>query len=1426
MHKNRITTVRTVKLNRLALLATVALLSAAGLSLYLLQGAQERRMSREALATARRLRDTGEPDLAARHLSQHLGLHPDDVEALALRAELLAAAARGTDQYLGAAQAQEQLVRSAPDAPASQAARRRLADLYVKYGESTRSGASSQISIELATLESRFQAAAVVARQLIDRGADDAGAHLLLAKALDGLAVPGDRKALNDAVREYRTVLAADPGEVDAAERLAAAYQDRLRDTTRAERVLDDLLAARPKSAAVRLVRYRFYAKARLDDRAAVELEQATRLAPEDLSVLISAAEHALRRGDTAGARLQLAKVPAAAAGDVRVLMTRGLIDFGDEQPEEAVDAWRKGLRASSGTDEEVTWWLTYSLLQLGRVSEAVPLLGQYRRLVGEDAPLLRFLEAQLDERNGMPYRALAALGMIRQRLDNRWETMIHVARGRCYESLWDESKAIEEYTKAIQSDPTAVVPRLSVAKIRLKRRPDEAAAEIRRGLALMPADPSLRVALAAALLRKEADRPAPRRDWAEFDRAWAKAAESSPNASAVVLMNADRMELDGRGDEAVRVLEAAARDAPRSAVAAIALADGLSRRGRTGPALDVLKRASAAAGDRASLRVARARALVALDRGGEARGVLTRDLGKLPPLDQSQVWMALGRLEAARGDAAAARRAFEEWARLVPGDPRPRLVLLDLALDQRDEPAARARVAEVLKLCGEADVAYRLARAKLLIFERDAAHPPEGSRDASLEEAGQLVEAVLSDAPELPAAQLLRAQVLERQGRIDEAINANQKSWEHGIEAALPRLVELLTRRRRFHTLAQLLGEGTGADPRVGLLSAHAFLRAGDADQASLVADQVARRLPDSAEASRWQARMLSYLGRDGDAEAALRALAERRGGATEPWLALLRFQAEHKRAPSTAEAAGRIKAEAKVDPPERVDAICLWAAGDSAGASKAYEAAIARRPDDLALRAEAARFYSETGRPVEAEAALREVLRRDPKNRPAARQLAVTQSARAADPAAWDQAWAALGPQGPETSAPEDRLARAVVLSRSPDPARRATAVGRLDELLADIRPDHPAAALARDYLARLLLEAGQPERASRVAAVSAGRGTDPASIALYAKALIQSKMPWDADVQLDRLGAISPGDPREAGLRARVIWDRSRPLEAAAALERAYADREGSPDAEGLGREAFLLLAGMGEEHNAPAERLGRRLARKHPALSWMPALVLARRGFHDEALQALRDAASATPAGREDLVETGRVTMTIAVGAANDPTTLGRAAAVLDAALRSDPAADELIVMSAMLRHVQGRYDEEASLYQTALEHRPESAVVLNNLAWVLSEGLHKPDHALKYADRLINVAGRTPQALDTRGVILTRLGRHDEAIRDLEDAVRREPGALHHLHLARALQRAGRTDDARKSRDLARRAGFSPKDLDPAEKADLQSVLSL
>ena len=1462
---------RTIHFNGKGALAVLVLIGAAVGGYFLLTARQDKKMRGKVLALVQELKQNDKTDLALRNLDEYLSLHPPDLEILLIKAKLLDNGAVPPERILDVARVYESVVRLNPEGEDAQKARRRLVELYVEFGDMLRMETMNhRLRADLATQENRSHVAESHAKQLIKYGDQEPEAHRLLAMTLDALSAPGDAKAVLEAVREYSIALKGDPTDLIAAKRLADLYLDRLNHKQRAQRVLDDILKALPekpsseqdrvKLVKVRMLRHKFFVKLRLDKEASEELEAATKIAPNDLTVLIAAAEDALRRRDTAAARLQLAKVPKTLRAHPRFKMIEGLVDFGDERPLEAIETWRQGLKSSSGTDADLSWWLAYALLQMDRIDEAETLIRQYGRLAGERTPLYGLLEAIREERTGRPAQAARRLERLVDLVGPHWAVTANLTLGRSYEALYDDKKAETAYRRAIQVDPKAVEPRLALAKLKLKTRAIDAVEELDKALQEIPGDPALKVALAGAFLRVQSELPLERRRWAGFDDAYRAAAAAAGDATAASLMLADRLTLSGQPEKSLEVLRKAAETTPKSASIAVALADSLSRRNQPNEAKDVLERALApeAAGDQATLRIARARVLSANNEGRKAREALTKDLDRLPVPDRIQVMIALAQIDTAKGNFEAARRHYETWSRLAPKDPRPRLILLELALDQSgDKPVDDKEIKDILKDLNAAtggtekvesnDIAYRLAQAKVMLYYHRSGKPLVSAVDSSkmidsgilLKQAEQLVDAVLFEAPELPAAVMSKAEVLVEQGKPDEAIGTYERAWKNGNEAALPRIVSLMAKQKRFAALTRLRSEAKGATTQVDLLSAQAFESAGDSTQARKIAENVARDLPDSPEVLGWQAKMLNYLVRFDDAESALRAMAERQLTSLDPWLALLKHQAQHRREAVPATIA-RIMDQIKTDQPELLHARCLWtaldpspktqpakdqAAKDLAVADKAFHLALAKHIDADSLLL-AAKYFEETDRPGEAKTLLTRLLAHEPQNRPATRQLAVLLSSPTGNREDRSRARELLAEVNP-TWPPDDRLAQALVNSRSLDAAENKAGIDQLQVLCDDLPPEHPVARSARDYLVDALKKRGEPgdsDRVLQISSVSAAEGTDPIAVGLYATALIQSKKP-DAAEWVDRLSALSPGDPLVARLRVKLLWNPNRALESAASLERAYRIREDQPDAETLGREVFTLLAEKGAECATVAERVGRKIAEKNPYAAWMPALIVARRAELDAAFDLLKIAVK-PGINSEDLKEAASVAMKIAV-AGGDPVTLAKADATLESALKIEPDSDDVLLMKAMLRHIQGRYEDEVQIYQQVLKHRPDNFVVLNNLAWALSEGLHRPEEGKAYVDKLFP-EDKNPDsdALDTRGVIYTRLKNYKLAVIDLEEAVRLEKNVLHYFHLARAYERDGRRADAKKCRDYVKKKGLSLEGVDAAERDDLKSMLEI
>ena len=1404
------------RFNLWAATAMLGLLLAGAVGTQVARAVQRRRVRATALAEARAEAADKRVAEALRRLDHYLKVEPRDPEARQLQARLMAEAARTPEEALHAGKVNEQLLNLEPEGPEAQAARRRLVELYVRYSDVTRNSALSRTAPEFVIAELHYHAAEKHARALLARGADDASAHRALATALDGLAVPGDTAALTEAVAEYEAARRRDPKDPAVAERLARLCRERLKDPARAQRVLDDLVAAEPDSADVRLVRFRDFLRQRKDDLAAREIEQAARISPQDLAIRLTAASDALRRGDIVAARRHLAAVPFSKRDDLRVRVLRGLVDFGEEHPEDAIDGWRQCLMTIGGTDAELTWWLGYALLQLGRVAEARPLVARFRQLEGDDSqPLYRVLRALLDERLGRPARAIRDLEWAQSRISDPWQEKLQLALGRCYDSLNDPSRALGAYRRAEASESRSASAWLAAAAILARTDAGAASRELQRARQALPEAPELRLALAQARLREQLALPADRRTWGAFDAELKAAADAAPTLGAVVLLRAERLRASGRGPEALALLGTAARRDPKQTGIWVAWGEVLARSGRTDEALKVLAD-SAAAADRSAVRLARAGLLIRAGRGREAREALAADLSRMPVADRPLVLHALGDADRAQGRPDGARAAYAAWSKLLPEDVAPRLALLDLALDGEDRRAADATVAALRELGGEEDVAWRLCRAQQLL--RDEAQP------AALEEANRLVELVILDAPELAAARLLRGVCLERRGRPDEAIVEYKSAVEGGEPTALAKLADLLSRRGKTEELTRLAQAGSGG--RADRVATLALWRAGDLDGAAKLAERAAVGRADTPEARLWQARTLDRLGKVAEAEHSFSEWARLRPTDLEPWLLLVSYQRERGRRAKIPATLAAARPALEADPTGLARARLLAAADDRDGADAAFELALKRRAGDADSTRAAAAYYDDTARPDLARDLLERALAADHRGREPARLLATHLAARADDPVAWRRAWSLVAAETAPPEPIEERLARAAVLSRAPEAARRFEAIPLFEAIVADLPTASTEAVVSRNQLARLLLEQGRFARAAEVAAVSAAAGLDGEAMLMQAEALMGIPAPDRAAATLDRLAALSPGDPAEARLRARLVRLRARPEAAAEALRRAYLDRAAAPGAGALGREVFAQLVRLKPPAPADAEAVARALADREPAAAWALATLEARRGRPTEALALCRAAVAVPNVSAADLVGAADAALTVATAPGAAEADRDGAAEVVEAALARRGSTAELLLRAAFLAHERGRLAEEVARYRELLAREPRTPVALNNLALALSEGLGRPAEALPMLDAALVLAGRQPYLLGSRGVVLLRLGRADEAAKNLEEAAARAPSMLRDYHLARAYNLQGRVEESRRARDRALAAGLSAAALDPTQRPELAKILAL
>jgi tetratricopeptide (TPR) repeat protein len=112
--------------------------------------------------------------------------------------------------------------------------------------------------------------------------------------------------------------------------------------------------------------------------------------------------------------------------------------------------------------------------------------------------------------------------------------------------------------------------------------------------------------------------------------------------------------------------------------------------------------------------------------------------------------------------------------------------------------------------------------------------------------------------------------------------------------------------------------------------------------------------------------------------------------------------------------------------------------------------------------------------------------------------------------------------------------------------------------------------------------------------------------------------------------------------------------------------------------------------------------------------------------------------------------------------------------LDSLLKENPGDFQALALSGMLQTERKEFERARTTYEKALEVRPNSPVILNNLAFILAEHLGKLDEGYRLALQARERSPEDPLVADTLGWIEHRRGRHAEALRLLNEAITRLP----------------------------------------------------
>lgn len=165
---------------------------------------------------------------------------------------------------------------------------------------------------------------------------------------------------------------------------------------------------------------------------------------------------------------------------------------------------------------------------------------------------------------------------------------------------------------------------------------------------------------------------------------------------------------------------------------------------------------------------------------------------------------------------------------------------------------------------------------------------------------------------------------------------------------------------------------------------------------------------------------------------------------------------------------------------------------------------------------------------------------------------------------------------------------------------------------------------------------------------------------------------------------------------------------------------------------------------------------------------------------------------------------------------------KAATQFENAIRLNPKSVGLWTTLGMLRQILNQNDLAEKAYEKALEIDPGAGVAANNLAWLYTENGGDASKAFDLATRAKLALPDTPSVSDTLGWVYYKRDLYASAIPLLQEAVRQEPDhAMFHFHLAAALLRSGKKEQAKKELN-----GALHLDENLRKQSEVQQILNL
>ena len=353
----------------------------------------------------------------------------------------------------------------------------------------------------------------------------------------------------------------------------------------------------------------------------------------------------------------------------------------------------------------------------------------------------------------------------------------------------------------------------------------------------------------------------------------------------------------------------------------------------------------------------------------------------------------------------------------------------------------------------------------------------------------------------------------------------------------------------------------------------------------------------------------------------------------------------------------------------------------------------------------------------------------------------------------------------------------------------AEMETNAGKIEkarDLLQQAMDSNQNALQPRVLLARYYRNNGDPHKALiLLQEVEKSYPNHPALLTEIGDAQLASGEPANALVTFKRLVEVLPKAAGSHYLLAKAYADMKnvdetrKEIKAALALEPNHV----------LARIAYIRLLLLEGKNDEAAEQLTQ-LKQKHPD----EPEVFAEEGRLALAQNKPREAVSAY---REAFKRSE--TTAILIGLAKSQWANGDQRVAIDTLenwLRKYPGDMQAVYVLGESYMALGRQGQAVDSFKQVVKRMPDNVLALNNLAWLLRKDDSKT--AMKYAEHALELAPAAPAVMDTAAMVLLEQAQTERALRLLERASTKEPNnGEFHYHLAVALSKSGKTEEARK-----------------------------